>query len=162
MSAQAWIFLAAAGVGAVIGFVYDVFRILRKTAPHARFIVQIEDLLFWVGVTLFMFYFLLVMSDGEIRWYMIFGAVLGGVLYFTALSRLVMLVAVTVIEFIKKLIITIIKIILWPFVTIFKLIKKPLVKLLRLIRKNLHGAASYGKMKAKSTANDVRIIRKKV
>jgi spore cortex biosynthesis protein YabQ len=162
MSGQALMFLAAAGVGAVIGLVYDVFRILRKTAPHARLIVQLEDLLFWVGVTLFMFYFLLIVSDGEIRWFMLFGAVLGGVLYFAAISRLVMLVSVTVIEFIKKVIFTIIKIILWPFVTVFKLLKRPVIKLLRFIRKNLHAAASYGRMKAKSAVNDVRIIRKKV
>jgi spore cortex biosynthesis protein YabQ len=135
---------------------------LRKTAPHARFIVQLEDLLFWLGVTLLMFYFLLVINDGEMRWYTIAGAVLGAVLYFAALSRFVMLVSVTVIEFIKGVIITAIKIILWPFLQIYKLLKKPVLKLLRFIRKNLRRAASYGKMKLKKSANQLHIIRKKV
>jgi spore cortex biosynthesis protein YabQ len=162
MSDQARMFLAAAGIGAVIGFIYDVFRILRKTAPHARFIVQLEDLLFWVGVTLLMFYFLLVITDGEMRWYTIAGAVLGAVLYLAALSRFVLLVSVAVIEFIKRVVKTVIAIILWPFVKIYKLLKRPVLRLLRFLRKNLRAAAAYGRMKLKKSANQLHIIHKKV
>ncbi len=108
------LFITAVGVGAVIGVIYDLFRILRKTAPHAGFVVQLEDLIFWVGVTLFMFYFLLMNSGGEMRWFSLLGAALGAVLYFAAVSRFVILASVAVIEAVKKVLAAAVNIILTP------------------------------------------------
>lgn len=155
-------FFTAVGVGAVIGFIYDLFRILRKTAPHAGIAVQFEDMIFWLGVTLFMFYFLLMKSNGEMRWFSLLGAALGAVLYFAALSRWVMKVSVAVIEAVKKIIAAAVNIILFPIKKLVRLLKKPLKKVARSARKNLRGAAAYGKMKLKKTAGQIRIVLKKV
>ena len=103
MSGQAWLFLFTVITGFVIGFVYDIFRILRKTIPHNHFMVQLEDILYWICVSLLMFYFMLHRNYGEIRLFSIAGAALGGVLYFLTLSLIIMKTSVAVIEFIKRI-----------------------------------------------------------
>ena len=106
MSGQAWLFLSTVAAGAVIGFVYDIFRILRKTVPHRHWLVQAEDVLYWLAVTLLMFYFMLHSNYGEIRFFAIAGAAIGALLYFCSLSPPIMKASVSTIEFLKKLILT--------------------------------------------------------
>jgi len=123
MSGQAWLFLGTVAAGFVNGFVYDIFRIARKTARHKSWLVQIEDVLYWTIASVLMFYFMLRQNHGEVRFFAIVGAAIGMVLYFNSLSPLVIKISVAVINFIKNVILTIVRIILIPIRILIRLIK---------------------------------------
>jgi len=129
MSGQAWLFLGTVAAGFVIGFVYDIFRIARKTARHKPWLVQLEDVLYWTIASVLMFYFMLRQNHGEVRFFAIAGAAIGMVLYFHSLSPLIIKVSVTIINFIQKVILTIVRIILIPIrvlLSLLKILVKPL------------------------------------
>jgi len=155
MSGQAALFLSTVALGFLLGFVYDLFRIARKTVPHRPWVVQFEDILFWLVVTLLMFYFMLHRNYGEIRFFSIAGAALGVVIYFCSLSPLVMKVSVAVVEFFKKVLFTVARIILTPIRWALKLIRPPLRKFLRFIKR-----VTY--IKARDFRRSLFVILKKV
>jgi hypothetical protein len=55
MPAQAWLFVSTVMAGGAVGVFYDFFRVLRRTAPHRKWAVQLEDLFFWLAVTVLIF-----------------------------------------------------------------------------------------------------------
>lgn len=166
MSEQTWLFLTTVAAGFVIGFVYDIFRILRKTVPHNDFIVQIEDILYCVAVSLLMFYFMLHRNYGEIRFFSIAGAALGMILYFCTLSPLVMKVSVTVIQFLKKVVLTALGILFWPIKAIIKLLAVPLKWLFRgifgIFRKKARFVKRGAASKFKTARKNIFVMLKKV
>jgi len=142
MSGQAWLFLSTVAAGFVIGFVYDIFRIARKSASHKTWLVQIEDILYWSIASVLMFYFMLHQNNGEIRFFAIAGAAIGMVLYFNSLSSLVIKVSVTIINFVKKVILMIVRIILIPvniLIQLLKILAKPCIWLAKGIRNKILG-----------------------
>ena len=44
--------------GIVITMVYDVFRIFRRVFRHGNFWIALEDIFFWTGAGIFLFYML--------------------------------------------------------------------------------------------------------
>jgi len=162
MSNQGWLFLSTVLVGATIGLFYDFFRILRKTTPHSTWVVQLEDVLFWVIATGATFYFMLNRNFGEIRLFALLGTACGIILYFATISKIVLKISVTVINFFKRVIAAAIRIITLPLRFIFNLIAPPIKKFLFKRRKNLRTAARYGKIQVKKTMRNWFIMRKKV
>ena len=47
---QAWLFLYTVLFGILFAVVYDTLRAVRRAVPHALFIIQLEDIIFWLGV----------------------------------------------------------------------------------------------------------------
>ena len=86
VSEQALFLLGALGLGAAVGLVYDLLRILRVRLP-VPFVGGVLDLLFWVMVTVALFVYTTVAGRGEVRIYLLAGVAIGGALYFRALSR---------------------------------------------------------------------------
>ena len=162
MPQQAWLFLSTVIIGAGLGLFYDVFRVLRKTAPHRSFAVQFEDLLFWLAVTALVFYFMLHSNYGEIRFFSLLGIAIGGILYFATISRPVLKVSVAVVNFLKRVIAATLRIILLPLRLIVAWLKPPVKKLLHAIRKRLRSWMRCGKIRARKTARSWSIVRKKV
>ena len=64
-------------VGVVITFAYDWLLILRKCFRHNIFIISIEDIIFWLGCALGVFYFLYHENNGILRWFAVIGATVG-------------------------------------------------------------------------------------
>ena len=157
MSGQAWLFLATAAAGFVIGFVYDIFRIIRKTVPHRPFAVQIEDTVYWVSVSLLMFYFMLHRNYGEIRFFSIVGVALGMTIYFTSLSVVVLKVSVAVITFFQRVFFTAARIILWPIRMTIKILLPPGRWLYRKARLSARKKVQYVK---RSCAAKFRAMRR--
>ena len=73
--------------GIQIAVVYDLLRILRRVFPHKRFLVSIEDLIFWIGTAAEVFLLLYRENNGKLRWYTVMGAGLGLFLYERLLGR---------------------------------------------------------------------------
>ena len=76
---QGYIFLIFILNGILIGLLFDVFTISRKTFSTKDFITYIEDILVWIITGILVLYSVFRFNNGEIRLYM-FVAILMGVI----------------------------------------------------------------------------------
>lgn len=74
-------------LGIVITFVYDNIRVFRRVLRHNTFLISVEDLFFWIGVSISIFLLQHRENDGVFRWFSVVGAFLGMVVYRLSLSR---------------------------------------------------------------------------
>ena len=74
------------GMGVFITFVYDLLRILRRVIKHNSFFVSLEDLGFWVFCALAVFALMYRMGNGSLRWFSVFGALMGMGVYLKFIS----------------------------------------------------------------------------
>lgn len=165
LNAQALLFASTVAVGAMLGLLYDMLRILRKAIPHKSFFVQIEDLLYWLTVIFVMFFFMLHKNYGEIRAFSVFGAFLGMAVYFLTVSRLILLVSEQIIRGLTYLVLLFFRIVLTPFRLVWLLVRKPVGKANRFfrtrIKKLLHFGKMYAKIRYTAVRRQLRILRKK-
>ncbi len=75
--------------GAVILLGYDILRIFRRLIPHNSFFLALEDLIFWVLTSVFIFAMIYTMNNGTIRGFSVMGIGIGMTLYHFVLSELV-------------------------------------------------------------------------
>ena len=148
-------------LGSVTGFIYDIFRIIRKVFKHSNLLIQLEDILFWLIATAVAFYFFLNRSYGEIRMFALLGTACGIVLYFATISRVVIKISVVVVNFVKRVIAAAVRIVLFPFQLFANVITPPAKKFVHNRRKNLRMAARYGKIQMKKARRSWGIVLRK-
>jgi spore cortex biosynthesis protein YabQ len=168
MSAQAVIFLSTAAIGFALGFFYDIFRVLRRAVAHGDIATQAEDIGFWLAASVFMFYILMYVTDGELRAFHLLGAALGMALYFAALSVIIVPLSLKVIGIMSLALTVLTNILLTPFILArklilipLKLLRPPAVKFGRRAKNNLYKCRKYVKMKSRRVMHEMRIIIKK-
>lgn len=131
---QAYIFMAFSIVGVAIGLLFDIFRILRKTIKTNDIVTYLEDILFWILTGIIIVFSMYYFCDGQLRFFMIIGIILGTVIYILTISRYVIKVSVFIINLVKRIII-------YPFVIIYRFVKKIIFRTIFIIcinfRKNL-------------------------
>jgi spore cortex biosynthesis protein YabQ len=152
VSSQALIFLYSVIGGMAIAFVYDVFRIKRKTIDTSNFLTCIEDLLYWIIVAIIMFLVVYFGNEGEIRGYIFIGAIIGAVLYILLFSRIIMKIFLVIINIISVILKAVWKVVSCPFKIIFKILWIPIGFFLRQLRKIFRGARRVGKNSAAKAA----------
>lgn len=77
---EAYIFLYAVVSGAVLLSAYHLLRCVRRLVPHSMAAVGLEDLLFWIGSSGWMFHRIYAVTQGRIRWFFIAGMLAGAAL----------------------------------------------------------------------------------
>lgn len=100
---QTRVFLSAAILGLCLGGVYDIFRSVRIVLRAGRLLTALCDMLFCMTVLLAFVLFMLTRAQGEIRGYIPGGMLIGGILYFCALSDVVMALLLPVLRLLQKL-----------------------------------------------------------
>ena len=75
------------GLGVIITFVYDNIRVFRRVFRHNTFFISVEDLFFWIGVSLSVFLLQHRENDGIFRWFSVIGAFMGMLVYRKTISR---------------------------------------------------------------------------
>ena len=110
-SNQVYLFMVFSIVGVVIGILFDIFRILRKTFKTIDIITYIEDIVFWIITGIIIIFSMYKFCDGELRFFMIIGIVLGTIMYLFTISQFLINISVCILNFIKKMIIFPIKVI---------------------------------------------------
>lgn len=135
ISSQAYIFLYSIVGGMVIAFIYDIFRVKRRTVKTASIFIYIEDLLYWIIVAVVMFGTLYYTNDGEIRGYIFLGSILGVILYAVLLSNIIISVFLAIIKLITIVLTTIWKVITFPFVILIRILSYPARFLMKLCKK---------------------------
>ncbi len=84
---QAIIFFAFIIAGCVGGIFFDFFRAFRKNIKTIDFVVYVEDFIFWLLLGFIALFTAYLVSDGQIRIYMLFSMLFGGILYFLIFSN---------------------------------------------------------------------------
>lgn len=124
---QSYLFAIFMINGIIIGILFDIFRILRKTIKTNDIFTYVEDIIFWILTGATILYSAFVFNNGEIRLFMFLAIILGCFIYMVLLSSKVIKINVTIINFIKQILINILKILALPFQYIYKLLKKILL-----------------------------------
>ena len=122
-----------------------MFRIKRKAVRTGKFLLFLEDLLYWLLVAFVMFSVVYYSNDGELRGFIFLGTLLGVVLYAMLFSRLIMKFSMAVLSFIAKCAITLYLVISFPFRAAYKLLSKPARYAARKTARTLRRAKITGK-----------------
>lgn len=132
-------FLVSIKGGIILLLAYDVLRIIRRIIAHNRFFVAVEDVLFWIVTSIYIFGIMYQQNDGIIRGFSILGMGLGMVFYYHLFSKHVVHISTTLLRRIIILIQNIIKGITYPFRSLARIvrsiIRKPSKAFLGLFKK---------------------------
>jgi len=131
---QIYIFTVFILDGIIIGLLFDIFRILRKSFKTPDIITYCEDFIFWILTFLLILYSIFKFNNGELRLYIFIGLTVGILLYLLAFSRIFINISVTIISLIKKIINTILIV---PIMYVTKLIRKVIFKPIVFISINI-------------------------
>ena len=84
------LFLVCLLLGALLALAYDGVRIFRLLFHHKNWLVDVEDLCFWIFTAWIVFRTLFFYNQGALRGYAFFGMFLGVILYEATISRLLL------------------------------------------------------------------------
>ena len=82
------IFQVAVISGAVVRFFYQSLCCFRKIWKHKRWVIELEDLGFWIGTALYLFVQIYYTNNGVIRGYFILGIVVGAIIASRILKKI--------------------------------------------------------------------------
>lgn len=136
-SNQAYLFLIFTVNGILIGFLFDIFRILRKSFKTNDLVTYIEDIIFWILTGIIILFSMCKFCDGELRGFTIIGIVIGVILYMLTISTYIIKISVFIINILKTIIGKIIKVIVYPFKLIWGIMKKIIFKPISIICINI-------------------------
>ena len=126
ISYQFKVFLISLFIGLILGLFYDFIKIFRKFILHNNIIINIEDTIYWLFMSIIIFLISLYQNNGEIRIFFILGIFIGMILYITLISSLFIKLSTKIINIFIRLILFIFKAISMPFLILFNIIIKPL------------------------------------
>ena len=74
---ELFIFLLAVLAGAIVRLAYRCISCLREVVHHAHWVIELEDLIYWIATAIFLFVQIYYTCSGSVRWYFVLGIVLG-------------------------------------------------------------------------------------
>lgn len=150
MENQTYLFAIFLLNGFLIGLLFDIFRILRKSFKTNDFITYLEDITFWIMTGFIILYSIFKFNNGELRGFLFVGIIIGTLMYMLIFSKIFMKVNLYIINLFKKLFYTII---ILPFLFIFKILKRIIFKPISFLIINLKKTLSNFKLKIKNLFN---------
>ena len=130
---QVTIFIYFIITGMVLGIIFDVFRILRKSFKTSDIVTNIEDIIFGIATGTILLISIFLFNNGELRLFVFIGIIFGIISYMLLISKYFIKLNVAIINFIKKIIILLTK----PFIILLKLIKRIFLRPISFICINL-------------------------
>ena len=73
-------FITAIIAGMTIRFCYHCLTCIRNTWKHKKLLIEIEDILYWIVTSLYLFVQIYYTSNGVVRWFFVLGIVLGAII----------------------------------------------------------------------------------
>lgn len=80
LKAEWMIFIQAVFSGIVVYWGYFCVRKFRRVFSHNLIFISIEDAVFWLATSIYLFVQIYYTSNGVIRWYFVLGVVFGALL----------------------------------------------------------------------------------
>ena len=134
-------FLLSVLLGVFFGLCYDPLRILRilrreKKGVFFKVLTTIEDFLLLSTYGAFFSIFVFAVNDGVLRGFMLLGTLLGFLIYYFTVGRLVMAVSERIISFVRRAVRFVARILYKPLkITLVFVYNKSIRLLLRLVLK---------------------------
>lgn len=128
MENQALLFVVFIINGILIGVLFDIFRVLRRTFKTTDLVTYVEDTLFWIITGLLTLYFIFCFNNGEIRFYIFLGILLGIIIYMLLFSKYIIKINMFIIGFIKNITNMIITVIIYTLKIVLKVFKRIFLK----------------------------------
>lgn len=135
LSTQMLIFLKACMLGCFICIVYDCFRIIRILFTNPAWLVFIEDIIFIILATVSSFVFIVTQNNGQFRFFLLVGELIGGIIYFYTISKVIIKIATVIIQIVHKILRFILKIASIPVMFFYKILKKIFTYIKMLVNK---------------------------
>lgn len=108
--------------GILLGIIFDIFRISRRTIKTSDFFTNLEDVLFGLIAGIIILFSIFNFNNGELRLYIFIGLSIGIILNMLFISKYFIKINIYIISFIKKT---------------FKFLFKPIIFLVKFIKKIL-------------------------
>lgn len=138
--------------GLIIGIIFDIFRIIRRSFKISDFHTYVEDIILGIIIGIFLIYMLYVYNSGNFRFYMIIALFIGFITYILTISKYFIRINVKIITFLKKFINKTLHIIFLPIMYIIKtltrIFNKPYMILIINIKK-IKNVINYQKYQKK-------------
>lgn len=115
--------------GAIVGFLFDIFRILRKSFKTPDLITYIEDIVFGIISGCILIFSIIMFNNGELRLFIFLGIIFGLIIYMLTISKYVIKISVFIVRFITKIVSVILNFVFFPIIIILKRIKKQFIKI---------------------------------
>ena len=120
-----WFYCFVTGV--MITCVYDVFRVARRVIRHSYIFVALEDILFWIFVSVALFLLLYHMNNGTLRWFAVLGLFAGMYFYKKIFGDKLVIFMSTIINRILHIVVSVAE-------PPLKLVKAAILKGLRVVK----------------------------
>lgn len=134
-SEQLKFFLLSLGVGFTLGVLYDILRAVRLSFTRAKAAVVVFDILYFLLFGLATFLFILAINKGEIRFYLIFGEIIGAAFYYFSFGTAAIKLTDIFVKAFRRFFGTVFKILFAPFRLLFGLFKKLFLKISSFFKK---------------------------
>lgn len=85
---QMHVFTVTLAIGMAGGFCYDYYRVLRRLFKLRKIGTYFGDVIFWLVTTALVFYLLLLVNWGAVRFYVFVALSLGAMIYFWLFSKM--------------------------------------------------------------------------
>ena len=97
------ILLVSVFLGMVYGFIYDTLRIIRRVFPHRRVLwIAVEDIIFWIFITLHAYVTFYYDTNGGLRGYIIAGLCCGAGIYRVSIGKIYLKYVTRFLKFLIK------------------------------------------------------------
>lgn len=147
MENQAYLFIIFILNGFLIGLLFDIFRILRKSFKTVDFITYLEDICFWIITGFIILYSIFKFNNGELRGFIFIGIFCGVLTYMLIFSKIFIKLNLSIINFLKKVIYFVIIV---PVLFISKFLKKIIFKPISFLIINISKSLSNFILKIKN------------
>ena len=147
-------FLHSILMGLVITFAYDWVLIVRKLFRHGRFLMSVEDFIYWFVCGIGVFYMLYKENNGVLRWFAVMGAALGMLFYKLIIKNRFINIMSTCIHKIMWFIFRVIQIVLKPVKCLFLAARR----CVRFVLRKLKKVKEFIKKRLTACLKTIRII----
>ena len=150
---QVYLFLIFIINGILIGIIFDIFRILRRSFKTSNLVTSLEDVLFWIISALLIMYSIFKFNNGQFRLYIFIGIFLGIAIYMLFFSKYIIKISVKIIAIFKKILSFLFKIFYYPINKIYTVIKLLLIRPILFFIKQIKNTFPKLKILRKSSKN---------
>lgn len=81
-------FISAILDGMVVASTYLSLHILREIIPHKLWVINLQDIIYWCGVSAYLFVQIYYTNNGNLRWFDVLGLVFGVIISCLILKKI--------------------------------------------------------------------------
>ncbi len=147
LSSQTKNFLFSLGFGVLIGVLYDILRVIRMSISSSKKALYVTDFIFVFVSSVATFLFCLTVTDGQLRFYVLFGEALGFLIYYFSFGIIAVKFSTKTVEKIKSF-----------FKKFFRFVSAPFRKIFARVSGFVKKAASKSRKSLKKSAKNAKIL----